>query len=238
MIGVHQGFGSPKTQYRNKALNPPIPPSTHLPNPPPRLSHLPAPPPQSAKSRNLQSTKACLGALLPSSATAAADLVSGLLPTATRTRVGWEGSGRRRGRGPPFFAPGPTGGAVLRFRGGGGGDGGGGSGTGGAGEKSAAVGDGPGGDDCLPRTSHDETLLEIEEALEGLGLDLGLDSETLRLAGSVAGGGGSGGEGGEGGGGLMGALKGLKEAEGRAHAAAEILEALGEGSPTAGEVRG
>lgn len=80
----------------------------------------------------------------------------------------------------------------------------------------------------------------MEAALEGLGLD----PETLRLVGSAAaaaaaevGGAGSGGEEGAGAG-LIGALAGLKEAEGRARAAAELLERLGEGSPVAGKVRG
>lgn len=75
----------------------------------------------------------------------------------------------------------------------------------------------------------------MEAALEGLGLD----PETLRLVGSAAadlGGMGLGGEGGAGAG-LIGALAGLKEAEGRARAAAELLEGLGEGSPVAGKVR-
>ncbi|CAM9122010.1 unnamed protein product [Laminaria digitata] len=184
---------------------------------------------KTAKSRNLQSTKASLCALLPSSATAAADLVSGLLPTTTRTRAGWEGSGKE----PPSFAPGPTGGAVLRFRGGGGGDGGGG-GRGGGGRGGGMGTMGVVKEERVVGEGRDETLLEMEEALEGLGLDLGLDSETLRLVGSVAGGGG--GEKGGPGAGLVGALKDLKEAEGRAHAAAEVLEALGEGSPAAGEV--
>lgn len=75
----------------------------------------------------------------------------------------------------------------------------------------------------------------METALEGLGLD----PETLRLVGSAAAAAGVGGAelGGEGAG-LIGALTGLKEAEGRARAAAEVLEGLGEGSPVAGKVRG
>lgn len=86
----------------------------------------------------------------------------------------------------------------------------------------------------------DDSLVGIESQLEGLGLD----PETLRLVGSAAAaaaGGGAGGIelGGEGGpgAGLIGALAGLREAEGRAQAAAEVLEGLGEGSPVAGKVR-
>lgn len=83
----------------------------------------------------------------------------------------------------------------------------------------------------------DGSLLGMEAALEGLGLD----PETLRLVGSAAAAAaaaGGGEEGGAGAGaGLMSALAGLKEAEERARAAAEVLEGLGEGSPVAGQVR-
>lgn len=78
----------------------------------------------------------------------------------------------------------------------------------------------------------DESLLGMEAALEGLGLD----PETLRLVGSAAA--AAAGEGGGAGAGLVGALAGLKEAEGRARAAADLLEGLGEGSPVAGKVCG
>lgn len=77
----------------------------------------------------------------------------------------------------------------------------------------------------------DGSLLGMEAALEGLGLD----PETLRLVGSAAAAAGAGGGAGAG---LVGALAGLKEAEGRARAAAELLEGLGEGSPVAGKVCG
>ncbi|CAM9294735.1 unnamed protein product [Scytosiphon promiscuus] len=169
-----------------------------------------------AKSRNLQSTKASLAALLPSSTTAASDLVAGLLPD---RNSGW-GAGVN-----PRFTPGPTGGTVLR-----------------AGVPAAAGGKnaGPhsGGSDAAAPLEADDSLLGMEAALQGLGLD----PETLRLVGSAAAaaaaGGGLGGEEGVAGvgAGLMGALAGLKEAEGRARAAADVLEGLGEGSPVAGQV--
>lgn len=79
----------------------------------------------------------------------------------------------------------------------------------------------------------DESLLGLEAALEGLGLD----PETLRLVGSTANAmGGAEGFDLGGGGELMNALAGLKEAESRARDAAEVLEELGEGSPVAGKV--
>ncbi|CAM9440147.1 unnamed protein product [Ectocarpus sp. 12 AP-2014] len=173
-----------------------------------------------AKSRNLQSTKACLSALLPSSATAASDLVAGLLPV-QRTGWGGEDKGAR-------FSPGPTGGTVLRA----------------AAAAPAAAGGGPAGgglvdDDAgsgatatgtpAAAAAADGSLLGMEAALEGLGLD----PETLRLVGSAAAAAGAGGGAGAG---LVGALAGLKEAEGRARAAAELLEGLGEGSPVAGKI--
>ncbi|CAN0475245.1 unnamed protein product, partial [Ectocarpus sp. 8 AP-2014] len=173
-----------------------------------------------AKSRNLQSTKACLSALLPSSATAASDLVAGLLPV---HRTGWGGRGKA-----PRFSPGPTGGTVLRA----------------AAAAPAAARGGPAGgglvdDDAgsgatatephAAAAAADGSLLGMEAALEGLGLD----PETLRLVGSAAAAAGAGGRAGAG---LVGALAGLKEAEGRARAAAELLEGLGEGSPVAGKV--
>ncbi|CAN0240906.1 unnamed protein product [Pylaiella littoralis] len=195
----------------------------------------------SAKSRNLQSTKASLSALLPSSATAAPDLVAGLLP------VGQTGWGAEKA---PRFSPGPTGGAVLRAapsssaggrRGGNGGRSGG-VGEGSPGAAAANIGlaaDAGSGGAAVSSLPTDDSLVGIESQLEGLGLD----PETLRLVGSAAAaaaGGGAGGIelGGEGGpgAGLIGALAGLREAEGRAQAAAEVLEGLGEGSPVAGKV--
>ncbi|CAM9364720.1 unnamed protein product [Ectocarpus sp. 4 AP-2014] len=173
-----------------------------------------------AKSRNLQSTKSCLSALLPSSATAASDLVAGLLPV---QRTEW-GGGERGVR----FSPGPTGGTVLRA----------------AAAVPAAAEGGPAGgglvdDDAgsgvtatgspAVAAAADGSLLGVEAALEGLGFD----PETLRLVGSAAAAAGAGGGAGAG---LVGALAGLKEAEGRARAAAELLEGLGEGSPVAGKV--
>ncbi|CAM9321573.1 unnamed protein product [Ectocarpus fasciculatus] len=177
-----------------------------------------------AKSRNLQSTKACLSALLPSSATAASDLVAGLLPV---QRTGW-GEGEKGAR----FSPGPTGGTVLHAA---------------ADAAPAAAGGGPAGGDLVDdnrgssatatpppaataTATADGSLLGMEAALEGLGLD----PETLRLVGSAAA--AAAGAGGGAGAGLVGALAGLKEAEGRARAAAELLEGLGEGSPVAGKV--
>lgn len=83
-----------------------------------------------------------------------------------------------------------------------------------------------------PTTTDDnKSLLDLEAALEGLGLD----PETLRLVESAAGVENEGGEGGAGAG-LMDALAGLKEAEGKARDVAEVLEGLGEGSSVAGKV--
>ncbi|CAM9501497.1 unnamed protein product [Ectocarpus sp. 6 AP-2014] len=173
-----------------------------------------------AKSRNLQSTKACLSALLPSSATAASDLVAGLLPV---QRTGWGGGGKA-----PRFSPGPTGGTVLRAAAAAPAAAGGGPAGGGLVDNDA----GPGATATEPHAAAaaaDGSLLGMEAALEGLGLD----PETLRLVGSAAAAAGAGGGAGAG---LVGALAGLKEAEGRARAAAELLEGLGEGSPVAGKV--
>eukprot|EP00752_Nemacystus_decipiens_P002917 g2714.t1 len=173
-----------------------------------------------SKSRNLQSTKASLLALLPSTTTAAPDLVAGLLPDG---KTGW-GLGSA-----PRFSAGPTGGAVLRVVP---------SASGGVTSPGLATkcGIGGGGSGTATPPPTDQSLLGMEAALEGLGLD----PETLRLVGSAAaaadlGGMGLGGEGGPGAG-LIGALAGLKEAEGRARVAAELLEGLGEGSPVAGKV--
>ncbi len=214
---------------------------------PPAHTH-PQPPAMSrAKSRNLQSTKNSLAVLLPSSTTAASDLVAALLPA---SGTGW-GTGSA-----PRFSPGPTGGAVLRgavtapssASGGGRESGGRSEGAGKKGRTPTAGGaaaGGPGGGAgsagaaSVPpppaAAAADQSLLGVEAALEGLGLD----PETLRLVGSAATAAGLGGaELGGGGVGLVGALTGLKEAEGRARAAAEVLEGLGEGSPVAGKVRG
>lgn len=80
----------------------------------------------------------------------------------------------------------------------------------------------------------DESLLGLEEALDGLGLD----PETLRMMGigNEASGTLMGDRNGGGKGGLYDALAGLKEAEGRAQCAAGLLEELGEESPVAGQV--
>lgn len=170
-----------------------------------------------------------MSALLSSSKTAAAELVAGVLPTKTR----W---GRQH---EPRFCPGPTGGALLRTAHAGQGRGGvskmRGESDNMTGSNFATEGSKVGSEwRASPPPASDESLLGLEAALEGLGLD----PNTLRLMGPAAaavgdllGEGGMGPEAA-----LMDALAGLKEAEGRARDAAELLEELGEGSPVAGKV--
>lgn len=183
--------------------------------------------------RNTQGTQRCLTALLSrlAPATAACDLMAGLLPVTTK----W---GARE----PRFYPGPTGGALLvspcareihgidaeeekntDVKA-----------NGAAGALNGGVMRGESADATGSR-KRDEGLLGVEDALRGLGLD----PETLRLVDEV-GGVRERGEGididGAGGGGVMFALDALRAAESKAQHAADLLLQLGEDSIVAGKV--
>lgn len=182
-----------------------------------------------SKLRDLQSTQQSLTALLSAlpPSVAARDLVAGLLPAKT----GWAPE-------EPRFCPGPTGGAVLKaprsqglktaeldshV-----------AGTGDTRQASSASNGSLGTKDVSPPL--DKSLLELEQALQGLGLD----PETLRLVENAAGAIGEGEGNGLGGiknGGLMNTLVVLRAAESRARYAADLLEGLGEESVVPGQVR-